>query len=59
LSLATVQQFALPHGLEALPKGVHGAIQIEDYSCQCLQSGLMRRRNPHHNPAGGIALIPN
>ena len=53
------QQLALPERFKALPKGVHGAIQIEYTPVQYLQFGLMGCRKPHHNPAGGISLIHN
>jgi len=58
-SLPRRQELALPPWLKPLPKGVHGAVQIEYTHEQYLQFGLMGPRKPHHNPTGAISLIPN
>ena len=56
VALPDCEQLAVPQGLEALPKRIHRAIQVE-YTHGDAPVGLMGPEKPHHNPAGGIALI--
>jgi hypothetical protein len=51
------QQFTLPQRLEALPKPIHRAKQVEYTHSDAASSGLMGRGKPLHIPAGGITLI--